>query len=41
VFAAFEREAGARAVIAALPAGHEGFAARGLNRSPVLALVGL
>lgn len=38
VFAAFEREAQARAVIAALPAGHEGFAARGLNRSPVLAL---
>jgi 4-diphosphocytidyl-2-C-methyl-D-erythritol kinase len=41
VFAAFEREAQARAVIAALPAGHEGFAARGLNRSPVLALAGL
>jgi len=41
VFAAFEREEQARAVIAALPAGHEGFAARGLNRSPVLALAGL
>jgi 4-diphosphocytidyl-2-C-methyl-D-erythritol kinase len=40
VFAAFEREADARAVIAALPAGHEGFAARGLNRSPVLDLAG-
>jgi 4-diphosphocytidyl-2-C-methyl-D-erythritol kinase len=41
VFAAFEREAQARAVIAALPAGHEGFAARGINRSPVPALAGL
>jgi 4-diphosphocytidyl-2-C-methyl-D-erythritol kinase len=41
VFAAFERESDARAVVAALPAGHEGFAARGLNRSPVLALAGL
>ena len=41
VFAAFEREAQARAVVASLPAGHEGFAARGINRSPVLALAGL
>lgn len=41
VFAAFEHEADARAVVAALPAGYEGFAARGLNRSPVLALAGL
>ena len=41
VFAAFEREADARAVVAALPAGHEGFAACGLNRSPVPALAGL
>jgi len=41
VFAGLEREVDARAVIAALPAGHEGFVARGLNRSPVLALVGL
>jgi 4-diphosphocytidyl-2-C-methyl-D-erythritol kinase len=41
VFAAFERESDARAVVAALPAGHEGFAARGLNRSPLLALAGL
>jgi 4-diphosphocytidyl-2-C-methyl-D-erythritol kinase len=41
VFAAFEREADARAVVAALPAEHEGFVARGLNRSPVLALAGL
>jgi 4-diphosphocytidyl-2-C-methyl-D-erythritol kinase len=41
VFAAFDSEAEARAVIAALPEGHEGFAARGINRSPVLALAGL
>jgi 4-diphosphocytidyl-2-C-methyl-D-erythritol kinase len=36
VFAAFAREAEAQAVIAALPPDHEGFVARGLNRSPVL-----
>lgn len=41
VFAAFERESDARAVIAALPADHVGFAARGIDRSPVLALAGL
>jgi 4-diphosphocytidyl-2-C-methyl-D-erythritol kinase len=41
VYAAFEREVDARAVIEVLPAGHEGFVARGLNRSPVLALAGL
>lgn len=41
VFAEFQREAEARAVVAALPAGHEGFAARGIDRSPVLALAGL
>ena len=41
VFAAFDSEAQARAVVAALPEGHEGFAAHGINRSPVLALAGL
>jgi 4-diphosphocytidyl-2-C-methyl-D-erythritol kinase len=41
VFAAFAREAEAEAVIAALPPDHEGFVARGLNRSPVLDLAGL
>ena len=40
VFAAFPREAEAQAVIAALPPAHEGFVARGLNRSPVLDLAG-
>ena len=40
VFAAFAREAEAQAVIAALPPEHEGFVARGLNRSPVLDLAG-
>ena len=41
VFAAFAREAEAQAVIAVLPPEHEGFVARGLNRSPLLDLAGL
>jgi 4-diphosphocytidyl-2-C-methyl-D-erythritol kinase len=36
VFAAFDRQADARAVVEALPAGYEGFAAKGLDRSPLL-----
>ncbi len=40
VFAAFDCEARAREAIAALPARYEGFVARGINRSPVLALDG-
>ena len=40
VFAAFETEARAREVVATLPPRYEGFVARGLNRSPVLALAG-
>lgn len=36
VYAAFDDMAAAEAVIAALPAGYEGFAARGVNRSPLL-----
>jgi 4-diphosphocytidyl-2-C-methyl-D-erythritol kinase len=36
VFAAFDRLADARAVIDALPAGYEGFAAKGVDRSPLL-----
>jgi 4-diphosphocytidyl-2-C-methyl-D-erythritol kinase len=39
VFAAFERLAEAQAVIAALPAEYEGFAARGVDRSPLRAAV--
>ncbi|MFA5531368.1 MAG: 4-(cytidine 5'-diphospho)-2-C-methyl-D-erythritol kinase [Thiohalomonadaceae bacterium] len=37
VFAAFENEFAARATLAARPAGLDGFVARGLNRSPLLA----
>lgn len=40
VYAAFDSEASAREVIATLPADYEGFVARGVDRSPVLALVG-
>jgi 4-diphosphocytidyl-2-C-methyl-D-erythritol kinase len=36
VFAAFGQESRAREVFAALPAGWQGFVARGCNRSPLL-----
>jgi 4-diphosphocytidyl-2-C-methyl-D-erythritol kinase len=39
VFAAFEKEAEARAVIARLQAGMRGFVARGLDRHPLRDLV--
>jgi 4-diphosphocytidyl-2-C-methyl-D-erythritol kinase len=36
IFAVFEEAARAREVLSAMPAGYEGFVARGLNRSPLL-----